>query len=430
MRVRFGAGLLAGVVGLSPAIASAQVFGPLLGTEIPFEADRGKNVSVTERPRPELDQIGIRTGAFMIFPRASVGSGYSDNVFGADSGAVSDAYFTLRPNVTLQSNWSRHSFNLDANVQLKRFVKQTLKNETGYTVTATGRIDVDEGRTIDVIAAYQKGYEDFYSGTFPGNAGGSVPYRRTTGLVRGTWEINRVRLIANADINQFDFSSVKTRAGQTIDLRFRNRTEARGAARVEYGVSPNTAAFIEASYLASNYNNAQLPGGDRGSKEVRVLGGVSFDLTSLVRATVGLGYVHRAYDKTVYGAIQGLAVDAQVSYFVDTLTTLSLSGRRDVQDAVDTRSPGYISTRFQARADHELLRNLLPYVAADYEQRSFRSVTRLDHQFTIRGGATYLTNRFLEIDPEVSYGKRTSSGQPAGLVFDEIRASITVTAKL
>ena len=35
--------------------------------------DRGANVSVRQRPRPEYDALGIHTGGFMVYPKMNVG---------------------------------------------------------------------------------------------------------------------------------------------------------------------------------------------------------------------------------------------------------------------------------------------------------------------------------------------------------------------
>ena len=415
---------------LTPAAAHAQEFGPLLGTEIPFETNIGKNVGVSDRPRPELDPLGIRAGGFLIFPQVTGGVGYTSNAYGSLTDKKSDAFFTFRPDVSIQSQWSRNYLSLDVNGDFKRFANQTLKNENGYTILADGRLDMGESNKIEGIATYQRNYEEQYSGSFPANAAGSVPYTRATGILRGTWQLNRVRLIANVDVNQFNFSSIRLLSGDVISLRFRDRTDVRGSGRAEYAVSPNTAAFVESTYLASNYNHEDLANGQRSSHELRVLGGFTFDVTSLVRANLGLGIVRRNYDNPVFGQINTVAADAQISYFVDGLTTITLGGRRDVQDAIQVDTPGYISSRLQLRVDHELLRNLLPYIEGDYEHDKFKNVTRRDDLYSVEVGADYKANRTWEAEPALTYIKRNSDGEPIGEAFDEVRILLKLTAKL
>lgn len=430
MMRRWGAALLSTVTVFLPSVAHAQEFGPLLGTEIPFETNLGKNVGVVDRPRPELDPLGIPVAGFLLYPKLGFGTGYTNNVYGSASQKTGDAFFTVEPDISLQSQWSRNALNFQASGKFKEYASQGAKNENAYTVSSNGRIDIGDSDKIEAIANYQRDYEEQYSGSFPANAAGSVPYTRATGLIRGTFELNRIRLIGNLDINQFNFSNTKTLTGALIDLKFRDRTDARAAGRVEYALSPNTAAFVEATYLNSDYNHKNLAGGDRTSHEVRVLGGFTFDISSLLRANLGVGVVRRDYDAAKYGNINGVAADVQLSYFVDTLTTITLSGRRDVQDAITENTPGFFSSRVQLRVDHELLRNLLPYIEGDYERDSYKNVSRRDSLYTITGGADYKTNHNIEIEPQVSYTKRDSSGLPLGQIFSEVRALIKVTAKL
>jgi hypothetical protein len=430
MKRRSGFALFLASALFMPAAGHAQAFGPLLGTEIPFNTDLGRNVGVTDRKRPEVEALGIRTGGFIILPQIETGAGYTNNVYGALTGKTSDAFFTIEPQVIAQSQWSRHELDFTARGAFKRFGSQTAKNEDGAYINANGRIDIGEANMIEGIASYQRAYEAQYSGSFPSNAAGSVPYSRLTGLVRGTFVSNRVRLIGDLDINKFTFDDTPALSGAVIGQKFRDRTDSRASGRVEYLLSPDAAAFVEGTYLDSNYDHKELLGANRSSNEVRLLGGFTFDLTALIRANVGVGIVRRNYDSPVYNNIHGVAADIQLSYFFDELTTFTLGARRDVQDAIVSNSPGYISSRVLLRADHELLRNLLPYVQGEYEHDQFQDITRRDNLYRFRAGANYLANRHWQLEPEVSYIKRDSSGTPLGQAFKEVQFTLRLTAKL
>ena len=63
-----------------PLVVGAAVL--LAGTSttvIAQELRRG--ASVLDRPKPELDPLGVRAGSFLIFPKVEVGTAYDDNVF-------------------------------------------------------------------------------------------------------------------------------------------------------------------------------------------------------------------------------------------------------------------------------------------------------------------------------------------------------------
>jgi hypothetical protein len=410
--------------------ASAQPFGTLLDVEIPFDISRGRNVSVQERQRPETDPLGLNQGAFLIYPKLEAGLGYTNNVYGSATNKVSDAYFTITPSVNIRSQWSRHSLHLMAEGDFRRFAQETLRNEDGYAFAADGRLDVYGDSNVYAQVKYQKDYEQQYSGSFPANAAQSVPFQRAIGTVRGTWQVNRMRLIGNLDLNNLKYQDTLSVSGTLLDQNYRDRSIYRGSTRLEYALNPDAAAFVQLTYAKSAYDRARAGFGERDSNEVRALGGMTFDLTALIRGSVGVGYVRRNYADARFGTAQGIATDLRIEYFPSGLTTISLSARRAIEDAILTDSAGFILTSAKIRVDHELLRNLLLYTQFDYEHDAFQEVLRRDNLFQYRLGGDYMISRNIRLAPEVSYIKRTSHGTPVGQAFDEARAYLLLSLQI
>ena len=60
---------------------AGTVCAPLLaGAQQQQSDDPDPNITVVERPRPELDPLGIRAGSFFIFPSISLSGTYDSNV--------------------------------------------------------------------------------------------------------------------------------------------------------------------------------------------------------------------------------------------------------------------------------------------------------------------------------------------------------------
>ena len=47
--------------------------------------DRGQNVAVLDRPRPDYQAMGIHAGGFMVYPSMAVAAAYDDNVYALPS---------------------------------------------------------------------------------------------------------------------------------------------------------------------------------------------------------------------------------------------------------------------------------------------------------------------------------------------------------
>lgn len=428
-RRRVGAWALAGTAAIAGP-AQAQEFGSLLGTEIPFQLDRGNNVSVTDRRHPEIEPLGVHAGNFLVFPSVSVGASYTSNVFGQQEDAVSDAFLTVEPRVQAQSDWTRHSLTLRATGGLKRFADNPLKNESAYNIAADGKLDIVGDNNLTFSMDYGRSYLAQYSGAFPSNAAASVPLDRYRAVVRGTVVFNRLRLILSADVNDMNFGDTRTLDRRVLDQDYRDSDVVRFSTRAEYGLSPAAAVFLQGTYGKTDYirSNSEVP--DRGGDEMRIIGGITFDLTRVARAAIGVGYLARNYSNPIYPNIGALAADVRLDYFPSQLTTISLAFRRETQDAIVATSPGYVVTQAQVRADHELLRNLILYVQAGYEHDEFKNITRRDDLATLALGGTYTAWRNLTFNPDLQYISRKSNGEFFGQQFDEFRAMIRTTFRI
>ena len=82
-----------------PLVVGAAVL--LAGTSttvIAQELQRG--ASILDRPKPELDPLGVRAGSFLIFPKVEVGTTYDDNVFATENNKEGDFIFQVLPTIT------------------------------------------------------------------------------------------------------------------------------------------------------------------------------------------------------------------------------------------------------------------------------------------------------------------------------------------
>lgn len=409
---------------LSSPVAAQQV-SDFLGSDIPFDLQRGEVSTVLDRPHPELEPVGIRAGSMLLFPALATSIGYTTNVYGQSSGAASDGFAELQPQVALISQWSRNFLEFNGSADIKRFFAQTARNETGYAVQADGRIDLGVVDKIVAIVRRERRFEEQYSGTFPQNAAGPIAVDATDATLRGTFEFNRLRLIGNGRIIDLNFSNVETLTGKLLDEQYRNRTEYHSALRAEYSFNPVIAAFAEASFVRSDYRVATVTQPLRNNNATRFLAGGNFDLGQLIRGTVGVGYEDHEYDdRSFYKPIKGLALDAQIQWLPTELTTVNFEATRKVADSINANSPGYFATLAQLRIDHELLRYVLLFAEATYERDKFVALDRRDTQYQLHGGATYSLGRHFKLLPSVWYINRASVGFPIGPVFNEVRGTV------
>ncbi len=407
-------------------VAAQSVDESLITPNLPLEFDRGRNVGVLQRERPEYQAVGIPLLSFTLYPKIETGIGFSDNAYQVAGGSVSDGFVNLSPSVTASSNWGVHQLTLDANYRARRYFSETPRNENNYSVGANGRLDITRSWTLDAQLRTARSTEPRASAASPQDAAESVQYRQTSGGLGTTFNGARIRGQITGNFDRVTFDDVRTFAGGTLNQSNRDQTVLRTTARGEYAISPDTSLFAQVGYTDTQYDELLAFGvANRDSKEVNILGGATFDLSALIRGAIGIGYIDRRYDAPIYRNLSGLSAEAKVEYFPSQLTTVGLTVRRTVQDSYFFNSSGYFATAAALRIDHELLRNFLLNAQVAYEVDDFAENAGTINIFRVSGGGRYLLNREFGLGFVIGHDKRSGDGPGQTNTFGETRALIS-----
>ncbi|MDR6788485.1 hypothetical protein J2Y58_001843 [Sphingomonas sp. BE138] len=426
---RLAAGaLLATVASMGAHEAGAQTSRSVLDTGIEFDLPVTDRVTVLQRPHPELAATGVRAGAFLVFPQVDLGANATSNVFGASRDAVADGYAIVAPRLDARSQWSRHQLSAHVRGNFRRFLTYPIKNEDGYDVGVEGRLELAGESTLRAAVNADRIYINQLSGDFPQFSAASVPLDRQVASLQGVYAFNRLQLLGDVNVTRLNFSDTLSLADTVIDQDYLDRTATRLTGRAEYNISPVTSLFVQGVYTRHDYRDATFDF-DRSGNELRLVGGAAFDLTPLIRTRLGIGYLSRQYEQAGINSLSGLAFDAQVDYLLSELTTITLTARRDVRDAIVRDAAGYTASRLTAEVDHELLRNLILVGRADLERDDFARIDRQDTLYHVGASALYTLNRSMVLTPSIDYSNRDSSGARVGQRFNELRAGLSLTLR-
>jgi hypothetical protein len=311
----------------------------------------------------------------------------------------------------------------------RRYLSNPIRNQNGYNALVEGRFGLDTGSNLYGQLRSEKTEIEQYAGDFPADAARPVPLKRQSAILRGTYQGGMMRLIGNADVNRLDYSNTRSLSGEVLEQNSRDRTIWRFSGRAEYRPGPARVLFAQGTYIIHDFTNRSLGQPNHTGDEIRILAGLAFYPTPLIRARIALGYLWRRYDDPTLSSLKGIAADLQADYLVTRLTTISLAARREAEDAIVANSPGYITTRVRARIDHELLRNLLLRAQVDYERNKFIDIDRRDTLFRLEAGASYIPFRNVVIGPTAQFIKRDSKGTVRGQRFDELRIMLRTTLR-
>ncbi len=127
-------------------------------------------------------------------------TGYDNNVYQAQTNKTADGLVTVNPSVNLLSNWSRHSLAIDGAGTITRYLKQSPRDENGWTTGAQGRLDVGGDDSVTLGARTSKIYESQFSGSAIQNVRSSVPIQMSVARAVADFRFTRLRTVLSAII--------------------------------------------------------------------------------------------------------------------------------------------------------------------------------------------------------------------------------------
>lgn len=410
-------GLAMALVVNAGAAAAQQSVRGALAKDAPSNFKRDRNVSVRQRPHQGYEALGLREGAFMVWPKISATVERNDNIFATAKDEVSDTVWHVSPEINVTSNWSRHELDVYARATINRYNDFSSENTRDYSVGAQGRLDVLRTAQINAGANWSRLTEPRTSAAALYEKA-PVQYEQTSGFVAGAREFNRLRLSGRLDGQNFIYLS-RTGNSNPFD---RDHLTGVATARADYAVSPDTALFVQVAGNKRDYRTST-----RDSKGVEALVGANFELSALVRGEFGVGYLKQSYDNKTFGNISGLGARAQVEWFPTQLTTVTVTGARTVEDAAIPGAAGYLSSNVAAQIDHELLRNVIVSAQASYGDDEYRGIDRQDKRYGGGVSATYLLNRSVGVTVGYNTFKQNSRGVKGSGDFTVNKVGATLT---
>jgi hypothetical protein len=380
---------------------------------------RDRNISVTERPKPEYQPLPVRAGAFIFNPVIAAGMEYNDNIYAASADKTSDGIVHVAPSVSVVSDWSRNQVSAFAKIDSNFYFDHTGEDTTDYAFGAAGRLDVQHDLGFAGGASYERDTQPRTSEASPEAAKHPVQYDVADAWIEGTKEFDRLRVTARGSIDDYTYDNAQTSGGLQIYEKDQDHTTSIGALKAEYAYLPDTSVFVSLVGNHREYRD-ELPGEvGRTSSGYELTVGSNFDLTHLMRGEIYVGYLEQDYDNnSVFKNVSGLALRGKVEYFPTQLTTVTLSGSRSVQDSGIIDVGGFLANTAALQVDHELMRNLILTALVSYTEDDYQNYSRTDKIDSEQVSAAYLLNRAISLNLTYAHLNQDSSGANAGPKYD------------
>lgn len=403
------------------SIVSAVAVGPLITAAYAQSNyySRDKYEAVMDRRQPEFDAEPIRVGSLIVRSSAEAGITSTSNVFAASTGEQSDTIVRLGVRADATSDWTNHEVGVRFAANRQEYNDFSSESSTNVQAAVRGRLDVTKSLALTGTVFGEDGTE---SRTDFANAVGSdrpIGYQRYGVGVGANYQADRIRWDSTARFTEADYDDGTANNGVSIVPQdFRDHSVTNLNSRVSYAINPDLAVYGQGSYRSSDYDNPQyvdsvtgqilnpnaapLPATAvervRDSDTYTLSGGVNFELQSLIRGDVSVGYMTEDKKDSNLQDVDTLSANGRVLWFPSRLTTVTFDVAREVRDLGLVDSSSAIQTRFSVNADHELRRNVIVSLYGRIADNDYEDIDRSEEitEFGIRG--RYKLNKRIHFD--------------------------------
>jgi hypothetical protein len=374
------------------------------------------------------DPLGIRAGAFRIFPATDVSLTYNDNVNATKDDTRDDFVAVVAPNVAVQSDWTRHAVGFNVFSEVGRYFQETKEDYWDFGLDGNGRLDITGNNNLEggfAVARLHDARDDPENDATVAESRRPVRYMNYNANLAYNHLFNRVTFrVAGV----FDRNDYRQGAG-TANQNDRDRNIYTGLARVGYNVSPRINTFVEGLYTVQRRDvHRDTDGFERDSNGWGARGGVDVNFTDLLFGEAFAGYRTEYFDDSAFDTESGINYGVNLTWLPTRLTTVVLTGGSDFEPTTNEDASSNFETSIGLRVDHELLRNVLIGAQGGYVRSDFENTNVTDNRFDVGADVTYLINRHFSVG--AAYGFSTRNSDEEQDEFDRNLFTVRVRAQL
>jgi len=353
-------------------------------------------------PEDPFAPLGIRAGAFDLFPAIELRGGYDTNP-GQSANAKAAWLYTVAPELRVQSNWSRHELKADLRGNYTGYRPDEIPtlSRPNLNGKVDGRIDVSRQTRIDltsrvVVSTDNPGSPNLQAGlaklplyaAFGGGAG--VGHR-----------FNRFDLSIKGDAERTVYQNSELTDGGVASNKDRNYNQYTGTLRGGYELLPGVTPFAEVSADTRVHDlETDFSGFQRDSKGLTGKVGSTFKLSHALTGEIALGYTKRTYDDPRLEDLTGPIGDASLVWTASALTTVKFTGSSTVGESTQVGVSGVLYRDVGVQVDHAFRQWLIGSVKAGFGDDDYVGDMRNDKRYSLGAGLTYKFTREFQIKGE------------------------------
>jgi hypothetical protein len=370
-----------GAPGFDPLLLQAQ-------EENPVFSDRPLAAFEPEPFAP----LGTRLGSFILFSSVEADGDYNSNVFDSPL-ALGDYALEVRPAMRLASDWRTHAVEVRASGDLSFHDRYPTEDDRAYLVEGLGRLDVT--RRTNLQGAVSREFAQESRDAINASSFGTRPNITVDrGRAALNHRFNRLTVQLRGGIVDTSYST-DVFDGVVASNSDRDYVLYEEAARPQWEFTPTLYAFTDVAFNQRDYSIPAFTDGKiRTSTGERYRVGVSFgNVGEFLRGEVSLGYGRQTPDNPTLEVIDGLLVDANLTWRATPLTSVLFTASTDVAETTTADSGGVMERTYGLEARHSFETRLVGIAGLGYFSRDFVGAGIHENQLTAASGLEYYLSR-------------------------------------
>jgi len=386
--------------------------------------------------RTDDQELGVRVGAFYLFPQIELNAGYDSNVYAQSSslGTTGSLYTTVAPSFELRSNWSNHALRLLAGGGVGFYASAPTQNYVNLNLLADGRLDIDYDFYATGSAGVVRTTEALGTPNAVAAAAPTVQYAIpvTLGFYK---KFNRFFMNGSVNATKYSYEDYSTITSQGLPGSSRERTEFAETLRLGYELTEDFSVFIAPSVSQIRYlQTVDAVGQNRNSDGASASVGATWKLNEVSVLEGSVGYTQQnnesglgntgAYTFGLFGTWIGYAP-----------LTLRPNITRSINQSALSNYSAYVSTIIGLDFNYIIhdawtMVGGVSYTGADYTPvNGTGAPPRTDTYLRGQIGLLYTLRPQVQLGPSFEYSTASSTDPINGPSFQRQIYSIRLIAK-
>ncbi|MGB7285571.1 MAG: outer membrane beta-barrel protein [Salaquimonas sp.] len=367
-----------------------------------------EGIGATPQDDP-FSALGLRVGSWRAFSSVEQTAGYSTNINGT-AGGDGAAFSQTQVDLSLQSDWSRHSARLDATGTFRRAFDSEVEDLPAAGVTGGLSLDLIDGLAANFGANYNYATESVTSSTITSSAaerpgvhafGGSAEIARTD---------RRLIYSLRGSVGRTTYEDIKLTSGGTESQQDRNNTLYSVTGRVGYEATAVLTPYVELEAGMRDYDLKRDRNGDvRDSILLGARAGVEVDLDEKLKGELSIGYLTERFEGDNLEDLSSLTLDGNIVWSPERDTTITFDAQTGFSGSTTSGQNGSVIFGAGVTAERNVTDRLSLSANAGVDISRQDDGSRTDTAFSAGAGFNYWINRFMALAGSVEHTTQRST---------------------